>query len=104
MYYKLELQGTTAEEKVLLLERLSDELGLPIETSTSWRVRRQEPFLQIVNSELYIRHIKHLSGMESNCLVDTANDIVNNFIFVETAHSRLNTQADVATISFKFFH
>jgi hypothetical protein len=102
MYYKLELQGTTAEEKVQLLERLSHELGLPIETSPTWRVRRQEPFLQIVNAELYIRHIKHLSSMEANYLVAAANEIVNNFIFLETAHSRLNTTAGALT--FKFFH
>jgi hypothetical protein len=86
------------------LEILSRDLDLPIETSYEWRSRRTEPFLQMINEYIYIRHIKHLSGMEQDILIETANDIVNSLYEFQNIVEHMRVKNKVGSLTFKFFH
>lgn len=98
-YYKITLDEMVEPQRLELLEVLSTDLDLPIETSGEWRSRRTEPFLQLINEYLYIRHIKHLSGMEQDTLIETANDIVSGFNTITVV-----VPNKVGSLTFKFFH
>ncbi len=103
-YYKITLDEATEIQRSQLLEVLSTELNLPIETSGEWRSRRTEPFLQLINEYIYIRHIKHLSGMEQDTLIETANDIVNSLYEFQNIVEHMRVKNKVGSLTFKFFH
>jgi hypothetical protein len=103
-YYKITLDETTEEQRLQLLEVLSRDLNLPIETSYEWRSNRTGPFLQLINEYLYIRHIKHLSGMEQDILIETANDIVNSLYEFQNIVEHITVKNKVGSLTFKFFH
>lgn len=105
-YYKITLDETTEEQRLQLLEVLSRDLDLPIETSYQWRSDRDEPFLQLINEYLYIRHIKRLSRSEREILIETANDIVNSLYEFQNIveHLTVSVPNKVGSLTFKFFH
>ncbi len=102
-YYKLELELMDGVDRMLLLETLSTDLQLPIEPVQIWRSNRNSPFLQMIDTDIYIRHIRDLSGMERDNLIDTANDIVNGYT-PNTNTITVSIPNKVGSLTFKFFH
>ena len=101
-YYKITLDEMVEPQRLELLEVLSTDLDLPIETSGEWRSRRTEPFLQLINEYIYIRHIKHLSEDERDELIGTANHLVDDY---DTSNNyTLVVPNKVGSLTFKFFH
>jgi hypothetical protein len=109
-YYKITLDQSTEEQRSQLLEALSTGLNLPIETSGEWRSDRDEPFLQLINEYLYIRHIRRLSRAQKLVLVANAEAIVNQSgLRIEPFQDDVEQLTvvvpnKVGSLTFKFFH
>ena len=104
-YYKLELESMESTDRVQLLQTLSSTLNLPIEPSYEWRSRRNEPFLQMIGMDIYIRHIRDLSGMERDNLIQTANDLLSIEYELETHEPMFTATINKpGSLTFKFFH
>jgi hypothetical protein len=100
-YYKLELDLRTEAETQQLLQRLSDNLLLPIEPTQQWRTNRTAPFLQLIGTDIYIRHLRDISDMERNRLIDIANNTLFN---IESDGIIVTIPNKVGSLTFKFFH
>jgi hypothetical protein len=100
-YYKLELDLRTEAETQQLLQRLSDSLSLPIEPTQVWRTNRTAPFLQLIGTDIYIRHLRDVSDMERNQWIDIANNILFN---IESDGIIVTIPNKVGSLTFKFFH
>ncbi len=100
-YYKLELDLRTEAETQQLLQQLSDNLLLPIEPTQVWRSNRTAPFLQIIGTDIYIRHLRDISDMERNRLIDIANNTLFN---IESDGIIVTIPNKVGSLTFKFFH
>jgi hypothetical protein len=107
-YYKIVLDDTTEEQRLQLLEALSTGLNLPIETSGEWRSDRDQPFLQMINEYLYIRHIRRLTYQQKSVMVRNATGIVNGFALAYTGDEvepiTVSVPNKVGSLTFKFFH
>lgn len=101
-YYKITLDEMVEPQRLELLEILSTDLNLPIETSGEWRSRRTEPFLQLINEYIYIRHIKYLSEDERDELIGTANHLVDDYD--TNTNYTVVVPNKVGSLTFKFFH
>jgi hypothetical protein len=101
-YYKITLDEMVEPQRLELLEILSTDLDLPIETSGEWRSRRTEPFLQLINEYIYIRHIKYLSEDERDELIGTANHLVDDYD--TNTNYTVVVPNKVGSLTFKFFH
>jgi hypothetical protein len=107
-YYKITLDETTEEQRLQLLEALSTGLNLPIETSGEWRSDRDQPFLQLINEYVYIRHIRRLTYQQRAIMAQQATGIVNR---IGLSHIEDNEEPltvvvpnKVGSLTFKFFH
>ena len=107
-YYKITLDETTEEQRLQLLEALSTGLNLPIETSGEWRSDRDQPFLQLINEYVYIRHIRRLTYQQRSIMAQQARGIVNR---IGLSHIEDNEEPltvvvpnKVGSLTFKFFH
>jgi hypothetical protein len=113
-YYKITLEETTEEQRLQVLRELSQTMNLPIETSGEWRSDRDEPFLQLINEYLYIRHIRRLSAFERTILIGNAQSVVDRFINPTYPHTldltdvavnvNVSIPNKVGSLTFKFFH
>ena len=107
-YYKITLEQSTEEQRLQLLEALSTGLNLPIEISGEWRSDRDQPFLQLINEYVYIRHIRRLTYQQRAIMAQQATGIVNR---IGLSHIEDNEEPltvvvpnKVGSLTFKFFH
>ena len=101
-YYKLELELMEGVDRMLLLETLSLELQIPIEPTQIWRSNRNSPFLQMIDTDIYIRHIRDLTDDEKDEIIGTANHIIDDYD-TRTNYTVL-VPNKVGSLTFKFFH
>jgi hypothetical protein len=104
-YYKLDLELMEGIDRALLLESLSTNLNLPVEPTQIWRSNRTQPFLQMIDTDIYIRHIRDLSGMQRDNLIQSANDLVG-IEYELDLHEPMFTATinKPGSLTFKFFH
>jgi hypothetical protein len=102
-YYKMDLEFAEVGVIDEVLQNLSTTLNLPIETSDEWRSRRDAPFLQRIGTDIYIRHIRDLSRMEVDTLIEMATDLVGGleWDYREPTTITINKPG---SLTFKFFH
>ena len=99
-YYKMELNQFTPDEVSGLIGHLSEMLDIPLDVNYEWRSRRDSPFLQQVDSCIYIRHLRDLSPVDKHHLINMANCIVRDFDPTMDSHM----VAEPLISNFKFFH